>query len=137
MNQFPPSRFKFFRKFSEIFVTQHRWQIEKIFNQKSFYYFVWTPWVVELKSGEIFFFKFTLRRKQSDIVPITSLLPLSLTPVTNLLTVLLIPVVHLHLWISPRIFEQFEITLMLFSAARGKMLLYKKPEAKNLVILCL
>ncbi len=53
MNQFPPStwvyhygHFEFFRKFLEIFAAQgarHQWQMEKIFNQKNFNYFVWTP----------------------------------------------------------------------------------------------
>jgi hypothetical protein len=35
---------------------------------------------------------------------------------------LLIPVVHLDLWISPRIFEKFEMTLVLFLGAWGKMI---------------
>jgi len=48
----------------------------------------------------------------------------------------LIPVVHLDLQISPRIFEKFEMTLMLLSETWVKMIL-KKPEAKNLVTLSL
>jgi hypothetical protein len=56
MNKFPPStweyhygHFEFFRKSAEIFAAQnepppwHQWQMEKIFNQKNFNYFVWTP----------------------------------------------------------------------------------------------
>jgi hypothetical protein len=57
--------------------------------------------------------------------------------VANLPPVLLIPVVHLDLGISPRILENFEITLVLFSGAWGKMTHEKKSEAKNLVTLYL
>ncbi len=71
MNQFPPSPrvsnlgfFKFFWKFTGIFAAQgapprcrwHRWQ--------TFFYL----WVVELTFRSFFYFKFTFRWKQSDIV---------------------------------------------------------------------
>ncbi len=46
------------------------WQMEKIFNHKSFNYFVWTPLGVELSYRYIFAFKLTLRSQQPDIVPI-------------------------------------------------------------------
>jgi hypothetical protein len=39
--------------------------------------------------------------------------------------------------ISPRIFEIFEMTLMLFSGAWGKVINEKKPDTKNLVTLSL
>jgi hypothetical protein len=42
----PVGPFQIFRKFAEIFSVQskpQRWQMEKIFNQKNFNYFVWTP----------------------------------------------------------------------------------------------
>ncbi len=41
----------------------------------------------------------------------------SLTPAENLP-----PVAHVHLRISPRIFEKFEMTLLLFLGAWGKMI---------------
>jgi hypothetical protein len=44
--------------------------------------------------------------------------------------------VHLDLRISPRFSKKFEIILMLFSRAWGKMI-NEKPEAKNLVALFL
>jgi hypothetical protein len=41
------------------------------------------------------------------------------------------PVVHLDLQISPRILEtKFEVTLILFSGAWGKMIDEKQPEKK-------
>ncbi len=48
----------------------------------------------------------------------------------------LIPVVHHALPISPRILEKFEMVLMEYSGAGGK-LIHEKPEAKNLVTLSL
>ncbi len=48
----------------------HRWQMEKIFNQKSVTYFFGHLWVLELTYRYIFFFMFILRCQQSDIVPI-------------------------------------------------------------------
>jgi hypothetical protein len=46
--------------------------MQKIFNHKSFNYFVWTPLGsrVNLYCRYIFVFKFTLRSQQPDIVPI-------------------------------------------------------------------
>jgi hypothetical protein len=52
--------------------------------------------------------------------------PVSLTPVANL-----------ELRISPRIFEKFETTLMVYSGAWGKLIREKKPEVENLVTLSL
>jgi hypothetical protein len=43
---------------------------KKIFSHKSFNYFVWHLWEVELTYRYIFAFKFTLRSQQPDIVPI-------------------------------------------------------------------
>jgi hypothetical protein len=43
--------------------------MEKIFKQKNFNNFVWTPLVVELIYIQIFAFKFTLRWLQPDIFP--------------------------------------------------------------------
>jgi hypothetical protein len=46
--------------------------------------------------------------------------------------------VHLDLQISPQNFrKKFEMNLILFSGAWGKMIHEKKPEAKNLVIMSL
>ncbi len=47
----------------------HWWQMEKIFNQKSFNYFVWTSLVSRVNLWISFSFEFTLRC-QYDIVPI-------------------------------------------------------------------
>ncbi len=57
----------------------HRWQMIKIFNQKNFNYFDWTPFVEELTYIYIFAFKFTFRCLQPDIDPMPTV---SLTPVT-------------------------------------------------------
>ncbi len=64
------------------------------------------------------------------------MLPVSLISVANLPPVSLILVVHLDLRISPRIFEKFEIVLMGYSGAGGK-LIHDSPVAKNLVTLSL
>ncbi len=48
----------------------HWWQMEKIFNHKSFKYLFGHLWEVELTYRFIFAFKFTLRSQQPDIVPI-------------------------------------------------------------------
>jgi hypothetical protein len=81
--------------------------MEKIFKQKNFNNFVWTPLVVELTYIQIFAFKFNLRWLQPDIFPIIGKFsagvadtggnfPLvSLTPVANLPPASLIPVVNL------------------------------------------
>ncbi len=48
----------------------HRWQMEKIFNQKSLIILFGHLWEVELTYRDSFAFKFTLRSQQPDIVPI-------------------------------------------------------------------
>ncbi len=90
MNQFPPSTWvreytitaisNFFensRRYSRLKVHHrchwHRWQMEKIFKQKNFYNFVWTPLGSKFNIYiyiYIFAFKFTIRCLQPDIVPI-------------------------------------------------------------------
>jgi hypothetical protein len=94
----------------------HRWQRKKIFNQKSFNYFLEHLCIVELTYRSFFSFKFILRCQKSDIVPILS--PILLTPVANLPPVSTTPAVtvakfatgivdvHLDLQISPRIFRK-------------------------------
>ncbi len=63
--------FENFRRYSQLKVHHqchwHRWQMEKIFDQKSFNYFFRTP----LSSGRNinFFLKFTLMWQQYDIIP--------------------------------------------------------------------
>ncbi len=52
------------------------------------------------------------------------------TRVANLPPVALRPVVHLDLRISPRIFEKFEMTFVLFSGACGKMIHEKNLKQK-------
>jgi hypothetical protein len=47
------------------------------------------------------------------------------------------PVIHLEPRISPRIFEKFEMAVMVYSGAWGKLIHAKKPEVKNLVTLSL
>jgi hypothetical protein len=56
-------------KFSEISAAQGAPPIKKIFNQKSFKYFVWTPLGSRINKIYAFFFKFILRCKHPDIVP--------------------------------------------------------------------
>ncbi len=59
---------------------------------------------------------------------------------TKLLKIFLIEDIfhfHLELRISPRIFENFETALMVYSGAWGKLIHEKKPEVKNLVALSL
>jgi hypothetical protein len=58
-------------------------------------------------------------------LPLVSFAPVSLTPV----------VVHLDL--QREFSKKFEMTLMLFSGARGKVIHEKKSEAKNLTTLSL
>jgi hypothetical protein len=83
----------------------------KKFNQRGFKYFVWTPLGSTVKIYIHFFFKFTLRCKQSDMVPIKIIV--SLTPVANFFSgfvntgdkfamVSLILVVHLDLGFSEK-----------------------------------
>ena len=56
--------------------------------------------------------------------------PVSLTPVANLPPVSTTPVVHLDLRVSPRIFEKFEMILMLLSGAWEKVIHEKNPKQK-------
>jgi hypothetical protein len=51
--------------------------------------------------------------------------------------VLLIPEVHLDLPISQNFHQKFEMALMLFSVAWGKMIHWKKDKAENLMTLLL
>ncbi len=80
MNKYSPSpwvsykgHFKFFWKFVEIFTAQAASPVPltpvangKIFNQRSFKYFVWTPLGSRVNLKIIFFFKYAFRCKQSD-----------------------------------------------------------------------
>ncbi len=48
----------------------HQWQMEKIFNQKNFNYFVWTPFCRRVNIYiKFLFFTFTSRCLQPDMVP--------------------------------------------------------------------
>ncbi len=62
------------RRYSQLKVChrcqRHRWQMQKIFNHKSFNYLVWTPLGSKVTYRNIFAFKFTLRSQQPDIAPI-------------------------------------------------------------------
>ncbi len=112
MDQFPQSPclyhegcFKFFentRRYSQLKVHHrcrwHRWQIKKIFNQKSFHYFFWTPLSSRVSIDKQVNFKLSAVWYCSHCLP-----PVSLTPVANLLPVLAIPVAicywpHWHRW---------------------------------------
>jgi hypothetical protein len=91
----------------------------------------------------IFFFEFTLRYKQSDIIPIflplisttmvvnlPSVPKVKLIPVTNLPLMLLTLVVLLDLRISPRIFEKIWNDPNVISGAWGKMIQEKNLKQK-------
>ncbi len=71
---------------------------------------------------------------QAELV--ATLPPVSLILAAILPPVLLTPVVHLDLRISPRISKKFQMTLLLFSGAWGKVI-HEKPKAKNLVTMSL
>jgi hypothetical protein len=89
---------------------------KKIFNQKSFKYFVWIPLGSRYKKIDTFFFKFTLRCKHSDIVPF--IITTGINDTTSIggkfTSVSLILVVHLDLGIFVK---KFTMILMLFSGA--------------------
>jgi hypothetical protein len=80
MNQFSPSpwvfpqgRFRFLRKFAEIFAPRHPcwwhwWQMKQIFKKKSLNIFVWTPLGSRVNIRIKFFLQDNL--KQSDVVTI-------------------------------------------------------------------
>ncbi len=132
MNQFPPSprvflsdRFEFFRKFAEIFAARHRWQMEKIFNQKNYNNFIRSPLGIR---GNIYInfclqvlFQVSAAWYCSHYLP-----PVSLTPV-----------VHLDLRISPQIFEKIRNDSNVIIRGLGEGDSWNKPEAKNLVTLSL
>jgi hypothetical protein len=115
---------------------RHRWQMEKIFNQKNFNNFICSP----LGSRGNIYINFCLQvhlqvsaaRYCSHYLP-----PVSLTPVANLPPVSLAPVVHLDLQISPRIFEKIRNDPNVIIRGLGEGDSWKKPEAKNLVTLSL
>ncbi len=140
MDQFPPSPwapeytiradsnfFKNSRRYSQQYsqlkvhhrCCWHQWQMEKIFNQKNFIFFVWTP----LGSRANIYIHFCLQvhfKVSSAWYCSHYLPPMLLTPAANLPPVLLtpvaywppasttpvVPVVHLDLWISLQIFEK-------------------------------
>ncbi len=174
MDQFPPSswlyhegRYELFRKFAEIFTAQganhrcqwHRWQREKIFNQKSFHYFFWTPLGSRVSIQINFFLQVHLSGQQSDIVPIVCHQckwhrwqpPVSLIPVVichryqqhqrnrwqNFLPVLLIQMVHHDLQISTWIFEKIRNDTGVIFRGLEEDDSWKKSEARNLVTLSL
>jgi hypothetical protein len=82
------------RRYSQLKVHHrcqgHRWQMEKIFNQKNFHYFSWTS-LNSTVSIQNFFFKFIVRCQQFDNCS-HCLPPVSFTPVANSPPVTLIPV---------------------------------------------
>ncbi len=97
------------RRYSQLKVHHwcrwHRWQMEKIFNHKSFNYFVWTP----LGSRVNFYCSHylpsvsrTLAKLVANLPPVSLILAAILPPVS------LIPVVSLDLRIAPRMFKKFE-----------------------------
>ncbi len=150
MNQFPPSPeysiktvsnfFKNSRRYWQLKVChrcqRHRWQMEKIFNQKNFNNFVWSP----LGSSGNIYIKFCLQvHFQVSAAWYCShyLPPVSLTPVANLSLVSLTPVVHLDLRISPRIFVKIRNDPNVIFMGLGEGDSWKKPEEKNLVTLSL
>ncbi len=116
--------------------------MEKIFNQKNFINFIWSP----LGSTGNLYINFCLQvhfqLSAADIVPIIchrcqwhrcqqhkgkwwlNLPPVSLTPV-----------VHLELRISQRIFEKIRNDPNVIIRGLGEGDSWKKPEAKNLVTL--
>ncbi len=103
---------------------RHQWQMEKIFNQKNFNNFVWSP----LGSRGNIYKNFCLQvHFQVSAAWYCSLYlpPVLLTPVANLPQVSSTPGVHLDLRIFPRIFEK-----MLLSGAWGKVIHEKNLKQK-------
>ncbi len=72
-----------------------------------------------------------------SLKPVANLPPVSLKPAANLPPVSLTPVVHLDLRISPLIFEKIRDDPNVVFRGLWKVDSWKKPEAKNLVILSL
>ncbi len=98
--------FKNSRRYSQFKVHHwcrwHQWQMEKIFNQKNFHYFFWTPFGSIVSILINFFFKFIWSFQQFDNCS-HCLPPVLFTPVANLPLVSLIPVAishrrRLHRW---------------------------------------
>ncbi len=158
INQFPPApeySFKtvsnFFensRRYSQLKVCHrcrwHRWLMEKIFNQKNFNNFVWSP----LGSRGNTYINFCLQVHSCVCSLILFPFFCSMTPVANLPPVSLIPVAichrrRWHRWCTltceylREFSKKFEMILMLLPEAWGKAIHEKKPEAKNLVTLSL
>jgi hypothetical protein len=122
--KYPSSVIKFFLKFAEIFADQGAPPVSltqvangKIFNQKSFNCFIWTPMGCRANIKINFILQ-------------VHLLPVSLTPVANLPPLSLIPVVHLDLRLSPRIFEKIEQVLTEYSGTGGKLIREKNQKQK-------
>ncbi len=132
---------------------RHRWQMEKISNQKNFNNFVWSP----LGSRGNIYINFCLQahlqvsaaRYCSHYLPPVSMtpvanlppVPVSLIPVANLLPVSLIPaaICHRCLWhrwctltceYIREFSKKFEMILMLLSGAWGKVIHEKNLKQK-------
>ncbi len=154
------------RNYSQLKVC-HRWQMEKIFNQKNLNNFIWSP----LGSKGNIYINFCLQvhfQVSAALYCSHYLPPVSLIPVRrwhrrqvcrwyrwhrwqicqrcqqhkgnwwqNLPPVSLTPVVHLDLRISPRIFEKIQNDPNFIIRGLGKGDSWKKPEAKNFVTLSL
>ncbi len=137
----PLRPFQIFWKFAEIFAAQGAPSVlltpvanGKIFNQKNFNYFVWTP----LGSRVNIYIDFCLQVHFKESAAWYCFHPpVSLTPVKNLPPVSLIPEVHLDLGISPRIFEKIWNGPNGILWGWGQTDPWKKLEAKNLVTLSL
>ncbi len=108
----------------------------KNLQSENFTNFVWTP--LGSKVNIVTNFCLQVHLKVSAACYCSHYLPpVSTTPVANLPPVSSTPEVHLDLQISMRIFVKFEMTMMLFSGAWGKVIHEKKLEAKNLMTLSL
>ncbi len=162
---FPPSTWvyqnisNFFEKWSRRysrFKVHHRWQMEKIFNQKNFNYFDWTPLGSRVNININFclqiHFKVSAAWYCCQYLP-----PVSLTPVANLPTMSLIPVpicshyrwfanlppvslilvVHLDLRKSPQIWKKNLNGPNGILWGRGKLIHEKNQKQKKLVTLSL
>ncbi len=124
---------------------QHRWQMEKIFKQKNFHNFVWSP----LGSRVNIFINFCLQVQFKvsaawycfhylppvSTTPVANL-PVSLIPVANLPPVSLIPAAIWYRWCTltceylREFSKKFEMTLLLFSGAWGKVIHEKNLKQK-------
>ncbi len=107
-----------------VFCQRHRWQMEKIFYEKNFNYFVWTP----LGSRVSIYINFCLQvhfKESADWYSSNYLPPVSL-----------IPVVHLYENISAN-FRKNSKWPQCYFRGLGDGDSWKKTEAKNLVTLSL